>query len=345
MSQQWNFSLQHKLPASLMVDVTYSGNHGTHLMAGGYDYNQMDPKYYSYGPSLPNEAANAYAGVRGVVNSPKVTLAQSLRPYPYLLGIGVRNPSLGNSIYHAVLISVEKRMSHGLTILASFTGGKLISDSVVTPFNWFGEQVAITGYQNGKYHRNWERAVDPTDVSRRLVLSGIYELPFGRGKAWDPGNRVVSRLVGGWQLNSITTLQTGLPLRIAGASNYLADRPNSTGQSARLDSRTRDRWFDTSAFFNPPIYTYGNVGRVLPNVRAPGTFELDLSVLKATAITEKVRLQFRAEAFNLPNFVNLGIPNTGFSAGADGKNNSSTFGMITSARDPRQVQLGMKLIF
>ena len=106
-----------------------------------------------------------------------------------------------------------------------------------------------------------------------------------------------------------------------------------------------DRWFDTSQFVNPPNFTYGNVGRTLPDVRGPGIVDFDLSVIKDTAISERLKLQFRAEAFNFVNHRNLGNPNAGFSAGANGLNNSSTFGLITSARDPRIMQLGMKLIF
>ncbi|HWB96373.1 MAG TPA: hypothetical protein VG672_06715, partial [Bryobacteraceae bacterium] len=317
------------------------------LQGGGYDYNQIDPRYYGiYGLQLQNMVPNAYAGkVPGTLGASQITLAQSLRPYPYINGISVRNPSLGNSIYHAVLVSVEKRMSKGLTLLASFTGGKLIDDSVTTPFGWFGDQVGITGYQNGKYARNLERSVDPTDVSKRLVLSGIYELPFGSGKRWNSSNRFANILMSGWQFNTITTLQSGLPVRISGANNYLADRPNSTGASAKIDNPTAARWFDTSVFVNPASYTYGNVGRVLPDVRGPGIVEVDLSAIKDTTLKEGLKLQFRAESFNLPNHVNLGLPNGSFSAGSDGKNNSSTFGTITSARDARQIQFALKLIF
>jgi hypothetical protein len=140
-------------------------------------------------------------------------------------------------------------------------------------------------------------------------------------------------------------MQTGIPLMIRGGSNNLADRPNSTGVSAKLDNPTRERWFDTSQFVNPPIYTFGNVGRVLGDVRAPGTINWDLSVIKNTRLTERFNLQFRAEAFNFLNWVNLGIPNTSFTAGADGRNVNGAFGTITTARDARNVQFGLKLIF
>jgi hypothetical protein len=222
----------------------------------------------------------------------------------------------------------------------------LISDSAIVPSNFGAVEVGSdNGYQNGKYNRKAERSVDPTDAAQRLVLSGIVELPFGKGKHWNFHNPLVARLTGGWQLNLISTIQGGLPLVVRGASNNLANRPNSTGVSAKLSNPTADRWFDTSQFVNPPSFTYGNVGRALPDVRGPGIVDFDLSVIKDTAISERLKLQFRGEAFNFVNHTNLGNPNASFSAGANGLNNSSTFGVITSARDPRIMQLGMKLIF
>jgi hypothetical protein len=96
---------------------------------------------------------------------------------------------------------------------------------------------------------------------------------------------------------------------------------------------------------NPPDFTFGNVGRTLPDVRAPGTFNWDLSAIKNTRVTERASVQFRAEAFNFMNNVNLMPPNQSFSPGPDGKNRSATFGTITSARDARSIQFGLKLIF
>jgi hypothetical protein len=259
----------------------------------------------------------------------------------------VRNPHLGNSIYHALLLSTEKRYERGLVFLVSYTFGKLISDSVISPIN-FGtgiEQVGVTGYQYGSVNRRLERSIDPTDVSSRLVLSGAYELPFGSGRAIRASNRWINAAISGWQLNSITVIQSGLPVVIRGANNFRADRPNSTGQTARLSNRTASKWFDVDAFVNPPLYQLGNVGRTLPDVRAPGTFSMDLSAIKNTNLIEGITLQFRAEAFNWLNRVNLGLPNATFVPGPNGKNQSGSFGTITSARDARIIQLGLKLIF
>ena len=114
-------------------------------------------------------------------------------------------------------------------------------------------------------------------------------------------------------------MQTGIPLIIRGASNFAANRPNSTGESAKLDNPTRERWFNTEAFVNPPDYQFGNVGRTLPDVRTPGTVNFDLSLIKDTKITEHVNLQFRAESFNFLNHVNLSGPNATFTPGTNGK--------------------------
>jgi hypothetical protein len=228
----------------------------------------------------------------------------------------------------------------------SYTGGKNISEPLRLPQADFGDnQARLKTYQDGRFNRRLDRSVDPQDVSQRAVISALYELPFGPGKHWNPANSVVRKLIEGWQLTTIGTFQTGLPIAVTGATNFLSGRPDSTGQSAKLDNPTQQRWFNTDVFVNPPEYTYGNVGRTLPDVRGPGTINYDLSVLKSVLITERVNVQFRAEAFNVFNHVNLGLPASGFVAGPDGRNSSGSFGVITSARDPRQIQLGLKLRF
>lgn len=347
MSQQWDLSLQQALPAGWVIDAAYSGNRGSHLVGGSYDFNQLDPEFLSLGLALQGRVPNPFASkVPGSLGASNITRAQSLRPFPYYNNVTVRFPRLGNSIYHAFVFSAEKRMSQGLAVLFSFTGAKLISDSVKAAVD-FGpvEQTNVIGYQNEKFNRAAERAVDPTDVAKRAVVSILYELPFGAGKRWGSANSFIDGLIGGWQINSIGVMQTGLPLIVRGASNFLADRPNSTGQSAKLKEPTAELWFDTTQFVNPPPFTYGNVGRTLPDVRTPGTINWDLSLIKNTALSEDVALQFRAEAFNFPNHVDLEAPDSRFVPGADGKNRSATFGKVRGARDARVIQFGLKLVF
>lgn len=348
MSQQFSLAVQRQLPANILIEAGYSGNFGRHFLAGTYDYNAIDPSSYGLGLALQDRVTNPYQGkVPGSLGTATITRVQALRPYPYFTNITARFPRIGNYNYDSLVLSAEKRMAKGLTLLFSYTTGKIISDSIVVPVAMGGvEQIEETGFMNGKYDRRHERSVDPSDVSQRAVISALYELPFGRGAGWS------RRVLGGWQVNTIGTMQTGLPIIVRGANNNLADRPNSTGKSARLDNPTAARWFDNSQFVNPPLYTFGNLGRVLPDVRAPGTVNWDLSLIKNTPIRERLSLQFRAEAFNFLNHVNLGAPaadpRTGratFVPGPNGSNQSGAFGVITSARDARIVQLALKVTF
>jgi hypothetical protein len=282
--------------------------------------------------------------VPGSLGNANITRSQSLRPFPYYTNVNVLAPTLGSSTYQAMLVSVERRLSNGLGVLLSYTNGKLLSDSIRTTA--IGVEVGgNSGYQNGKYNRAAEWSIDPTDVSQRIVVSALYELPFGRGRRWRSANAFLDQVIRGWQLNIINTMQTGNPLSVGGANNFLADRPNSTGVSAKLEDRTPARWFDTTRFVNPPNFTFGNIGRTLPDVRGPATINFDFSATKETTLRERLRLQLRGEAFNVFNHVNYRNPNVSFQPGASGVNISGNFGVITAARDARIMQVALKLIF
>ena len=346
-SQQFTMSLQRQLGSGYLLETSYSGNKGTHLVGGNYDYNQMDPANLSLGASLLDNVANPYAGrVSGAFGAATIPRRQLLRPLPYYGNIAITNPTGASSIYHSFLLNLEKRFSSGMVFLASYTFGKSISDGVSGRAG-AAEQINVLDFQSGKYNRAVERAIDPTDSASRFVLSGLYDLPFGANKRFNGGSRAVNAIIGGWQVNSVFVLQSGLPLVIRGANNNLANRPNSTGQSAALPSseQTLKRWFRTEAFVNPPAFTFGNVGRTLPDVRGPGINNVDFSLLKTTTFSERYRLQFRAEAFNVLNHANYLLPNTTFTPDAQGRNANPNFGVITAARDARIIQLGLKFLF
>ena len=341
-TQQWNASIQHQA-GKWFLDMAYAGNKGNHFSANGYNLNQLHPDWRSQlGQSLFDRVPNPNRGlVPGGLGGRTITYEQYLRAFPHFSSVGVRNPRMGNYISHQVQFNLKRPLSDGLLLHFAFTGGKKISDSTQIPVN-FGpvEQVNENSYQDGLYSRFLQKSIDPTDVSKRAVVSVLYQLPFGQGSG-----SALNKLIGGWQINSIGTMQDGVPLVVRGAENFQANRPNSTGQSAKLDNPTAERWFDTGAFVNPPDFTYGNVGRALPDVRGPGTMNFDLSLIKDTFVGERLNIQFRAEAFNFLNSVNLRNPNTSFRAGADGLNASGTFATIAAARDARVVQFGLKVIF
>jgi hypothetical protein len=326
------------------------------VFTGGYNLNQLDPAMaQQLGPNGATPVANPYAGrALGIWGAATVTRVQTLLPYPWLGGITIRNPHMGSSSYNALLVSAERRLGTGLTLLASYTFAKTISDSVVNPLGTgFGdEQGNETGYQNGLYNRRAERSEDPTNIPHRFVLSAVYELPFGKGKRFAIENSVLDAIAGGWQLNTITTATAGLPLIVRGANNGLANRPDILRRPELPDNFVDPTpnlgvlWFDPAAFINPAPYTYGNAPRTISNVRTPGAFLMDLSLFKNFRITETARLQFRAEAFNAPNWVNLSAPNASFTPQpGTGLNGNSAMGRITGSRDGRNLQFALKFMF
>jgi hypothetical protein len=336
--QQWNLNTQRELPYGLMLDLAYVGSHSVKTPEF-WEMDQVNPSLYSMGSALNDSVKNPFYGVvtLGTLSSATVSRAQLLRPYPQFTSISDL-VFAGNSNYNAFQAKLERRMSNGLNFLGSYTFSKTLGDSNAL-VNWLGD--TTTGTQNN-YNRRAERSLEPFDVSQRLIVNASYALPFGRGKSrgahW---NKALDLIAGGWQVNGIGTFQKGVPLAIGlnSSNTYGGSRPNSTGASAKLDSdaRSLNRWFNTSVFTQPAAYSLGNVARTLPDVRTPGSENVDFSLFKIIAFTEQVRLQFRAEAFNALNHTRLSGPNTSYG--------SANFGRITSAGDPRMVQLALKLSF
>lgn len=350
-SQQWVLSVQQALPFRSVLDIAYAGNHGTHFVANSYSINSLNPALYSLGASLRDQVPNPYYAQipdGTALKTAKITRLQSLLPFPYYVDVSQRNPHDGNFIGHSLQISFRKQMTKGLTAIVGYTKSKLIDNSISTPVTFNGVvQADVTGYQN-PYDRQAERSIDPLDRSQILNISAVYDLPFGRGKTFfSNAGPFLNRLIGGFQLNTVTQFKKGTPLTISGANNRLATRPDFVpGVSAKSDHPTIEHWFNIAAFKNPATdYTYGNVPRTLPNVRGPGVINSDLSLFKVTPIWENLKLELRAEAFNVFNHPNFGLPNMTFVPGTNGLSSSGTFGTITAAADPRQIQLAAKLRF
>jgi hypothetical protein len=226
-----------------------------------------------------------------------------------------------------------------LTTLISYTWSKSIDDAS----NFFSS-AGDPNFPQNSYNLRGERGRSNFDVRHRLSASYSYDLPFGKGKKYfaDGG-----WLVSGWQSFGIITLQSGRPFTAALLSDIdnsgtgrsilgfgANDRPNVVGDPS-LSNRSPERWFNTSAFAFPAPGRFGNVGR--NTLAGPGYENVNFSVLKNTAISERLNLQLRAEFFNLFNHPNFDLP--------DNFLGSPTFGQISSARDPRHIQFGVKLLF
>ncbi len=344
--QQWNLTMQRQVVGNWVATVSYAGNRGVKIFGGDYDLNQMDPAFFSLGLALQNQVPNPFFGqIRtGGISGATVPRSQLLRPYADYSGVTTLANHGASSIYHSLQVTVEKRYSSGLSVLTSYTNGKLINDS----FSSAGSGGGGGDFRLGRFNRRLERSIDQDDVSQRLVVSGVYELPFGKGKPFlSAANSVTQAILGGWQVNGIATAQTGFPLRVRGANNFTGIAwPNVLENPSLPDGqRTASRWFNTDAFRNPPDFTIGNVSRTLPDTRGPGFFDVAFSGVKEFRIRERANLEFRGELFNALNRVNLNSPNTSFTPNRQGVNTNANFGRVTSALNARSIQLGLRLAF
>ena len=321
--QQWNFTIQRQVTSSLLVESAYWGNKGTKLQRfGGVPENWLPNRFLELKAALNELVPNPFFGFieKGALSGPRVARRQLLLPFPQYTAVNRTGPSLGNSIYHAFTLRVEKRFTRDLTMLGSYTVAKQIDD-FEDPFG-----AAPLDRENLRM----ERSVSSFDTPQRLVLSYVYELPFGRkkslGRGWHP---VVDGIAGGWSLAGITTFQSGPPVAIS--------RPSvNFGRSARVEKPNVDRWFDTTAFALAEPFTFGNVGRRLPDVRAHGVKNFDLVLSKSFHFTERVYLKFRAEAFNAFNTPQFAAPSGSVGAAA--------FGRVSSQLNrPRSIQFGLQL--
>ena len=340
-TQEWNFDLQQQLPGGILIDGAYAGSKGNKLPID-VQLNQLPDQYLPLGQQLLQQVPNPFLGVIpvGSLSQKTIPYAQLLRPYPQFGNVNIRAVHEGNSIYHSFQLKAERRFSKGFSLLTAYTLSKLITDT--------GSRLAINfaspSIENSNNLRG-ERALGNVDVSQRLVVSYNWELPFGPGRLFLSGPGIIGKAIGGWQLNGITTAQRGVPLGLSTSINQTnsfggGSRPNNNGQSGKLsgDVESRlNRYFDTSAFSQPPAFTFGNVSRTLPDVRAPGYVNFDFSVIKNTRFLESGNVQFRAEFFNVLNHPNFGAPGTTFG--------TSSFGVIGSAGDGRVIQFGLKLLF
>lgn len=341
----WSFDIQHKLPKDVLFEITYSGNRGLNLI-GFRELDQLDPQYMSLGTKLNDPVTNPFYGVitTGSLSAATITRGQSLRPYPQFLGVTSPVDTYGASTYHAMYVKVERRFANGFTILGSYTFSKIIDDVIGGQTGFAGGTMARGDLQNF-YNNHLERAVASFNTPQTLVISYVYEFPFGPGKALLNRAGPVGKLAGGWQINGSSLFQSGEPLQITGgnSSGTLSglQRPNWNGKNATLsgDVAARlGRYFDISAFSINDPFTFGSAPRIMPNLYGPGTMNFDMSLFKNTKITERLNLQFRAEAFNVFNRVQFGNPATNI--------NLNTFGRIsTQVNLPRCFQLALKLQF
>jgi hypothetical protein len=329
--QQWNFTIQKSVAGNLLLEAAYVGNKGSHASIANINIDSLTAaQMLALGAGAQTLVANPFYGI---ITDPTSSLSlatvarkQLLLPYPQYTGVSSEAPSLGSSTYHSLQAKAEKRFSKGFTFLASYTWSKNLTNAT-------GAGIA------DPTNLNLERSLANWDVTQRLVLSGVYELPFGKGKiignAWKPA---LDAVLGGWQLNQITSFQGGFPLALTSTSGV---RPNRVHPLASPTGSVASRvlqYFDTSAFVIPAAFTYGNAPATEPDVRTPGIDNTDLSLLKNFRVKERLTMQLRFESFNIFNRVQFAGP--GVQAG------TTSFGVITAQQNqPRKLQAAVKIIF
>ncbi|MCU1258752.1 MAG: Cna B-type protein [Bryobacterales bacterium] len=336
--QNWNVSVQRSLGTSVLMQVAYAGNKGTRLPFNvALNANSLTTDQYQAGAVNNQLVANPFYGIitdtTSVLSNPTVTRGQLLKPYPQYINLNAINATEGSSIYHSLQASMEKRFSKGFTVLAAFTAAKLIDNTTQAATGQ-----TIGGVQDPTNLRA-ERSIDPQDVSRRLVISGVWELPIGRNRAFGGSmNRWADGVVGGWQLNGIASFSSGQPLVLTSIG---VARPNVVGKPKDISGAVQNRlaqYFDITAYAVPVAFTYGNSSPTSPNLRAPGIANYDMSLFKGFALAEHIRAQLRFEAFNLFNRVQFAAPGT--------QTGSTSFGIISAQQNtPRELQVALKIIF
>ncbi|MBV9625113.1 MAG: TonB-dependent receptor [Acidobacteria bacterium] len=339
--QQWMYGFQFAPTSNDVLDVTYVGNHGVHVNASSLNLNQIDPKYFSMGNALLNLVPNPFYKVitsSGCgLDQQTIQEGQLLRPYPEFCDINENQDPAGGSHYNALEVNYTHRVSHGLTLLASYTFSRFI-DNVGGPENWASASANFSENIRNVYNLAAEKSVDATDTPHSFVLSYVYELPVGKNRKVGAGmSGVANAIVGGWQTSGTLTLKEGFPLTITSSGNGL----NYFGAGQHVDvvgdyhvaNPSRTEWFNTSAFAVAPPWTLGNAPRYFSDLRAPGYRNWDISIQKYFPIQERYRFQFRLDMFNALNHTNFYSPNTFMGGG---------FGTITQAWTPRQMQAALK---
>jgi trimeric autotransporter adhesin len=348
MIQQYSIDVQRQIPGGIALEVGYVGSHSTHLTlgAGTINVNALSPAYFAQGTaSLNASVANPYYGhiTTGTISSATVPAYDLLLPYSAFGTIGETYSDQNHARYDSMIIKAQKRFSHGLTFLSTFTWSKNYDETNNPAGNYLNS--GSQGYPQNPYNVAAEYSLSNFSSPFRWATAVTYELPVGKGKPFLNSNTLVNYIVGGWSVNAVATYQTGFPLQIYqnnanSGYGYGAQRPNATGTapgtSGSVESRLGD-YINPAAFSIAPQGTFGDVSRTI-SLLGPGQKNWDLSVFKSFTFKERLKGQFRAEALNAFNSPLFLAPNTNVS--------SSTFGQITGqANFSRQLQLALRFSF
>jgi hypothetical protein len=386
---QWNVGIQRLLPSQIVIGVDYSANRSTHLPFGGYSSTRnrdfisssllakISAQQHALDPSceadscvsnyLANTVANPFCAMFGGTgcpttgaaifnepdsryNQPTIPLVNLLRPFPQFDGDFEALPVLeASSWYNSMQVRFQKRTTHHVSFEGSYTFSKLTDDSSV------GANAFVGTLNNGNPQQldnlKAERSISANDTPQRLAAAIIVELPIGR-KNWIGGdmNRVLDAVVGGWNISTLITEQTGQPLSVPMSNPRLTDgnqRPNvlcggGMGISSNQAAINQTPIVNVNCFADPGDQMPGDGSRYYSGLRTDGIHNVDLSLYKEFTPRESMKLQLRADIFNGANHPRFSPPNTAWAPG------DATFGIISSTAPgytPRRMQFGVRFEF
>jgi hypothetical protein len=343
-AQQWNLSFQKTFSQNWSAEFGYLGSKLTNLGVPDVNMNQLTVEQLALGATLTQQVANPFFGeipVSSSLGGPTIARQQLLRPFPRFTSVAFYRNNVGHSTYHSLQARLERRFSAGLTITAAYTFSKLIDDAGAVFDAAITTGPAAVFQAADSFNRRLEKDESTGSIPHVFSSSYVWEIPVGAGRKWDlTGWREV--IAGGWQLAGMVRVQSGSPLAVTQATNFNAfagfgiQRPNKVGEPELPSSeRGTARWFNTAAFSQAGQFTIGNASR--NPVVGPAYRSLDVMIGKTFPITERVRTEFRAEAFNVTNTPSLMAPNTSFG--------NTAFGTITRALDPRVYEMVLKVHF
>ena len=328
-SQRWSFDVQRELPGNFLLDAAYVGNRGTRLSVAR-ELNYTPAQYLSrtgvrdqttinyLGAAFPNP----FYGINSVYSS-TISRANLLKPYPEFGSISETEP-IGYSWYHSLQAQLVKRFSMGYTLNIAYT---------------FSKAMEATSFLNSSDPTPY-RSIGTLDRPHRIVISGIWELPFGRGRALGATMpKWLDTAVGGWQLGTVISRQSGAPLNF-GDIIFNGDVHNI---NLPKDQRSTTMWFNTKAGFDTLSGDQlASDIRTFPLrfsfIRGDGQALWNFSLVKYFPLTERMRLQLRTDCFNSLNHPNLSDPNTTVT--------STAFGTVTSQNgSPRSFQIAARITF
>ncbi len=361
-SQQWNLSLERALDSQSTATIAYAGSKGTHLVMSssytgtGLNLNQLPDQYDSLGSDLLTQVPNPFYGVlpAGItLGAPTVAKGYLLLPHPQYSGnVNQVVPRDGFSTYHALEVTYIRHFSHAGVLQGAYTWGKLISNTDNTSAFQDGQGGLAIVQDN--YNLKAEKSLSEQNIANNLVINYGLDLPFGHGQLYGANlYGFANALAGGWRVNGITTLRSGIPLALVAASNGLSIfgggtygiiRPNYSANCTKSapgsphSAARADKWFNTACFAQPGYFSFGNEPRVDPQLKSQGEVNFDTSFDKSFGLTERAKLTFSAQIFDIFNHAQFAEPNTNLS--------SPGFGQVGHQTNlPRTVQLAMRISF